>query len=264
MWLEPDDDAVFNLIDHFSRIIEAIVDDTWMHYRIGWRDPKDADSKKKVFVLARDDVKQPVLNRNPRVFFLQSHQLGAKLLAIRDHIIQSLRGFDFTITTPVLRANFPDYLVGEPGSGINELFPPPQRGRPKKRKADSDGDYLPQAKVVRSLRRKTSQQPADHHTNDSSDEKKMVYAVSEIFLEAMDQTSRQIYVFVSWQGWPINASSWNRLSDLTPETRTIWQREKESLFPFVLSREMPVLDIIGSSMKEQRIIPELVDDISSN
>ena len=77
-------------------------------------------------------------------------------------------------------------------------------------------------------------------------------------------------MFVSWQGWPLTAASCNRLSDLAPGTLTIWQLEKESLFPFVPDGEMPVLDIIGSSkLKERSVnssfrIPELVDDISSN
>ena len=87
----------------------AIVDDSWKNYRIGWRDPKDADKKKKVFVLARPDVKQLVINRNPHVYFLQYHQ----------------RGFEFATTTPVLQATFSDYLVGEPvlGSMSYSLHP---------------------------------------------------------------------------------------------------------------------------------------------
>jgi hypothetical protein len=177
------------LVDHFQSTINAISDDSWRHYRIGWRDPKYPESKKKVFVLARADVKELVINHNPKVFFLQYHQLRAKLQVIRDRIVQSLRGFDFITTTPVLQATFPDYLVGETDSGINELFRPPARGRPKKRKRGADIDYILPLTLVRSTRRKTSKRPATHVVVDSSssDDKK-VYAISEIYLEAMDQS----------------------------------------------------------------------------
>ena len=130
-----------------------------------------------------------MLNRNPKLFFLQYHQLGAKLQTIRDHIVQSLRGFDFDDTTPVLQAAFPAYLVGEPSSGIDDLFSPPRRGRPKKRKVDADVDYVPPATLVRSIRCKTAHpRPAPADDSSSTDEKK-IFVVSEILLEALDQTS---------------------------------------------------------------------------
>ena len=34
---EAEDKAVLTLTTHFKKVIETICDDTWRHYRIGWR-----------------------------------------------------------------------------------------------------------------------------------------------------------------------------------------------------------------------------------
>ena len=93
-------------------------------------------------MISKDELKDSrLLDANPEPFFLGYHRLGQKLQDVRLNVI-----------IPQIRVSeiyFSDEFIGIPDSGVNELFPPPKRGRP--RKADSkkrqreepDLDYEP-------------------------------------------------------------------------------------------------------------------------
>ena len=238
--VEPDDEAVSSLADHFRTVIAKIADDSWRHYRVRWL----SSEKKQLFAVGSEHLsKSMVVDRNPKFFFLQYHQLGERLQSIRDKVVSSFRNYNFQEATPVLQRLFPADLVGKPGSGIDGLFPPRRSGRPKKRKQpDEDLEYVPLAVLKRSMRRRTAKRQnkdADPLIDASSGEDVKFHPIAFIHLQAQDATSGKVYVFVEWEGWPLTASSWILLSSLAPATANAWRIEREMLFPLISDENFP-------------------------
>jgi hypothetical protein len=69
LWfVEPEDEAVKTLSEHFLGVIQDIVDGKWKHYRVSWR-----TGETKVFVVAKSDLDNSlVINRHPQPFWLES------------------------------------------------------------------------------------------------------------------------------------------------------------------------------------------------
>ena len=136
----------------------------------------------------------------------------------------------------MLESMFPAYLVGEPGSGIDELFPPRRPGRPKKRKQpDDDLEYVPLAAAKRSMRRRrTKRHNADPLVEASSGEDIKYHPIASIHLQAQDEKTGKVYVFVEWEGWPLTSSSWILLSSLAPATTNAWRLEVNCFSHFIL------------------------------
>ena len=116
----------------------------------------------KLYVISLDELKKlRILDQDPQPFFLGYHRLGQKLFDLRLKVIQTFRNFDFAEFTPIVQEHFPDLDLGVANSGINELFQPPRRGRPRKadikkrKQRNMDVEYLPNnTSQGRNLRRR--------------------------------------------------------------------------------------------------------------
>jgi hypothetical protein len=216
--LEPDEEAVVVLEAHFRGVMDGIVKDTWRHYRVQWN-----SEGKKIFAIASDELKSSlVLDRQPVPFFLSYHRLGQSLQDIRDKVVNSLRVYTFERITPLIEEMFGADYVGHPGSGVEELFPPRRPGRPKKRKQSAqDTEYVSQAVLKRNMRRRKTRRTvtgvAPVIEASSSDENKII-PIADIHMQARDAKSSTMFVFVEWEGLPLNESSWIPLRNLVGVT----------------------------------------------
>jgi len=156
----PDDEAVATLAHHFTQVIDQILADNWAHLPHDWISKK---KKQKVYVISPEEANESrTLENGPQPFFLAYHRLGQKLYELRLTIIRSFQKYEFTRVTPISHEIFTDVVMGVADSGINELFPPPKRGRPskadkkKRKRKDFDVEYIPTnvSSQKRNLRRR--------------------------------------------------------------------------------------------------------------
>ena len=125
--LDPAEEAILKLTNHFHAVIDGILDQSWRHFT-------SSRTRKGV---GRFSYELKVLNTNlvfngrPYNFLLQPQSLHKQLVLTRDKVVKSLRQFDFELYTPVLSAVFGPTAVTSQGSGIDVIFPrkPLERAR---------------------------------------------------------------------------------------------------------------------------------------
>jgi hypothetical protein len=122
---------VATLVEHFNTVISNIVDGKWYHRPSRWISKKD---QQKLYVMDRKQLQEDrVLDMNPQPFFLAYHRLGEKLYKLREKVVLALRQIDYEKLTPIITRVFGSTeFIGVEDSGVNELFKPPTRGRPRK------------------------------------------------------------------------------------------------------------------------------------
>jgi len=207
-------------------------------------------------VISKDELEDSrLLDANPEPFFLGYHRLGQKLQDVRLNVIVSFRKFEFPKYTPVIQELFSDEFIGIPDSGINELFPPPKRGRPRKadskkrQREDPDLDYEPIDKPQkRNLRRRTQKRNVTGKgpvVDQSSSDSNKVLNISDILLQARDMKTGIWKVFVEWEGLPLQEASWIPLVNLQGLSSQWWQLLRESRYPQFDDMMFPSLPISG-------------------
>lgn len=253
-FVDPEDPAIAVLVEHFRSVVGSIVDDRWRHFASRW---VSGESKKKVSVMGLQELNKALeLNRQPTPFFLGYHRLGHKLQDLREKVVVSLRKFDFDVVTPLVTEIFSADFVGIASSGVDELFPPPRRGRPRKadqksrkRPRDDDLDYLPQLTLPRSIRRRRTKRFATGKgslADVSSETDNKVLPIADILLQARDIKSTTVNVFVQWEGLPLNESQWIPLRQLTQDTAAIWLVDRETRYASFTDGDFPDLPISGA------------------
>ena len=238
---------------HFTQIITDIVDDKWSHLPAQWISPK----KQKLYVISPTDINESrTLDQDPQPFWLGYHRLGQKLFEIRLKVVQTFRKFKFEKYTPLMQEHFPDVDLGLGNSGINELFVPPKRGRPRKadikkrKQRDMDVEYLPSSTSSRgrNLRRrgpkrlKTGKGPV---VDQSSSDSNKVLSVADILLQARDVKTGKWKVFVEWEDRSLAEASWTPLNYLSRESTQWWQLLCECRYPLLTEKMFPSLAISG-------------------
>ena len=160
LFVGPQDPSVTTLVAHFKNVITEITDGKWSHRPSKWISKKD---KQKLYVMERKQLQEDrVLDPDPQPFFLAYHRLGEKLYRLREKVISAFREIKYDKLTPIITKVFGSTeFISIEDSGINELFPPPRRGRPpkadskKRKRQDFDVDYKPTTTSShRNLRRK--------------------------------------------------------------------------------------------------------------
>jgi hypothetical protein len=251
--VDPADDAVAILSEHFKHVISGICDGTWKHYARETRRPRRTGSDAKLPRAAKFNWRKVeleaklVLDVNPTPVFLQPRHLQSRLMAIRQKVIDSFHTFNFDHYTPRIRDVLGDAFVGVANSGIDALFPRRPRGRPRVAKLasritlradDADDD----------IDRKHSDSflpaPADYSSSNSlpsADNR-----IQDILFQAIDVKSKRTYVFLQWKNGELSDGTWAKHSSLTGPTMDWWDMEVEKRWPMVdLSQEAPELRITG-------------------
>jgi hypothetical protein len=252
--VESEDEAVAVLASHFTQVIDHILSDTWSHLQHDWISKK---TKQKVYVLSRDEADESRTHDNdPHPFFLSFHRMGQKLHDLRLTVIQSFRNYDFTRITPITLEIFPDGVMWVADSGINELFPPPKRGRPRKsdnkkrKRPNFDVEYIPTntSSMPRNLRRRGRKRlkPVKGPVVDiSSSDTNKVLTMADILLLARDLKTDHWKVFVEWDDRPLKEASWTPLTNLSKEATQWWHLLRECRYPQFDDNMFPSLAISG-------------------
>ena len=224
----PDEEAVDQLVVHFSAVIDSIVANTWNHY------PIHAKKRGKgPLVFHKTEMEQKkVLEMNPKCFLLQPSCLQLRTTGCRDSIVASFRMFAFATYNSVIPPLFGEDYVLHPGSGIDALFPPRPVGRPKKRRLAAKRDMK------------------DAETS----------SVLDILAQVIDSLTKESFVLVHWAGSAVQEATWTSMASLSADTRVWWSSEAERRFPFIdLAKESPVFRITGGPVTV--IFDESADDV---
>ena len=118
--LDPDDEAVDQLVSHFKDVINRIMKGDWKHSNIGL--PLHEGKKPKYSWVKKDIITRQVFHTHPHAFF----QSGLRLRILYDNILEkfckSLTRYNYKKVTPELVASFGPTSVGRTDSGIGNLF----------------------------------------------------------------------------------------------------------------------------------------------
>jgi len=233
------------------------VGEQWSHLPSQWI---SKSTKEKIYVIGREDMEESrLLDHNPQPFFLGHHQLGQKLQDLRLKVVESFRKFDYSKYTEHIQAIFSDDFVDLPASGINELFPPPKRGRPRKseskkrKRQKQDLDYIPiNESLHRNLRRRgqkriaTSKAPV---VDQSSSDSNKLLNMADILLQARDSKTGTWKIFVEWDDRPLKEASWITITNLPRESLQWWELLRECRYPGFNEDMFPSLAISGDSSR---------------
>ena len=116
---------------------------------------------------------------------------------------------------------FDEHFVLDPGSGVEELFPPRRVGRPKKQKLAAKRD------------RKASD-PTQ---------------LTNILGPAIDSATKDVYVLVQWAGETLEEATWTPFNCLSPNTKSWWVSQAELRFPCIdLEKDAPILRISATQL----------------
>jgi hypothetical protein len=230
--LDPDEDAVTQLSAHFLSVIHSIVNHTWTHYH---KQGKKKKGKKKGLVVfdQKELEKKRVTEMDPRCFLhLHPSYLRLRLSDCRASIVSSFRAFDFKAYNPVVSKVFGEHFVLDPGSGLEELFPPRRVGRPKKQK-------------LAAKRERKASDPTP---------------LTNILGQAIDSATKDVYVLVQWAGEILEEATWTPLNCLSSNTKSWWVSQAELRFPCIdLDKDTPILRISGGLVT--LIIDDSADEI---
>lgn len=271
-----DDEAVAILARHFDTCIDTIVAGTWQHHptrseiarrKAGGGDGDAKDAKKPIKKMYGQYLRdlQPVLNydNHPRLVWACSETIASYLNLCRTDVINSLARFDYKTTTPLIREVWPTLDLGVFDAGAPDVRGPVVR-RPisRKRRANSDLDYKHGSVLPRLGRRRNLRAPSKCVSPDDGSDfgsgSGKTFEVQDILLEAQDQRSGGLYVYVVWKGCPLSDASWIPYANLLVTVKSWWAVERASRFPGVdYSGIRPRLFIASRPM------PELIDDDSS-
>ena len=112
--VDPDDEAVTTLVNHFTQVIDQILADNWSHLPHEWISKK---TKQKVYVISPEEANESrTLENGPQPFFLAYHRLGQTFDSY-----SLLQKYHFKRITPISHV-----VMGVADSGTNELSPPPK------------------------------------------------------------------------------------------------------------------------------------------
>lgn len=195
------------------------------------------------------ELKDKVYDSAPTPILVSEHHLRRDLDLCRSAVQKSFVSFDYVRFTPLIRKVFPTLDVGVEDSEVEVPVAP----RPMKRKRD--GSYKPHGRLTAmaggrtSLPRRAAPNSVCDWPSSSSDEKHEMAecSVSDVVLEAMDTTTNEICLFVTWSGHDLSSSSWIPHSNLNPELLSWWQLEREVRFPGVEYEKIrPRLSIVTS------------------
>ena len=116
------------LIRHFRSVIDKILDGSWLHYS----EAKQTRGPGRVTYSMTHLEQHLVMDKNPRSFLMEPHTIRARARDAREQVARSFRQFDFHLYTAALSEHFGPEVCKELGSGIDEIVPPPVRGRRRK------------------------------------------------------------------------------------------------------------------------------------
>ena len=169
MLLDPSEESVPALVAHFSGVIDALVSGTWRHYPL---DRFRLGAARFVFDRQQLELKLTV-DKKPRSFFPQPIRLRQQLSDHISKVVRAFRKFDYKSYSPILAQVFGADAVADPGSGIEELFPPKPVGRPRKQRLEAK-------------------------TSGGS-----LRLIEDILFQATDGQTGSAFVMVYWKGRPI-------------------------------------------------------------
>ena len=246
-YVEDEDPAIATLAEHFTNVIHQISDGKWYHLPSKWTSKKDHTTVRVIDITYFENDR--VLDSTPEPFFLHHHRLGEKLFLLREKVALAFRQLDFDEITPLITEIFSTDFVGIADSGINLLFPPPKRGRPKKadskkrNRQDFDVEYRPTTiSSKRNLRRRTPKRMKSGKgpiVDSSSSDTNKVLSISDILLQAKDIKTGKVKVFVEWDDRPLADASWILLDNLNMESAQWWRLLKEVRYPLFHNNLFP-------------------------
>ena len=174
----------------------------WNHLPSKWTSTED---KRKLHIIDQKQVQDKrVLDAHPQPFFLFHHRLGEQLYHLRAKIVLAFR--EINHTKPLIPKIFgSDSFIGIESSGDHSrgLNVDDLKADSKKRKRqDFDVEYQPtNTSSQRNLRRKTPKRTAPSRgpvvALSSSDTDKILN-IKDILLQAKDERTGQMKVFVEW------------------------------------------------------------------
>ena len=222
--VDPDEEAVAQLVNHFNSVIDSLLAKSWKHYPI-------RSERKGPGPLMFDPTKmeKKFFQKTPTSFMLQPSTLSHRLLHYRATIVRSFRDFKFETYNPVISRIFDATFVADTGSGIDALFPPRHVGRPK--------------------RLRLSAKTESKHSATSP--------LLDIVGQATDAATKEVYVLVHWLNARSKEAMWIPTSNLTDVTQNWWLSELEKRFPWIDLAKETVLRISGGPVT-------LIDDDSSD
>ena len=196
--VDPSEEAVPRLVAHFQSVIDAILAGTWKHYK-STRSRRGAGR----FVHDRQQLEEKLtLDQSPHCFLLQPLSLRSRLTEARDNMVNSFRRFDFKLYSPVLANVFGAEETANPGSGIDEIFPPRPAGRPRRQRLEiKDGDKL--------------------------------VSIAQIIFQVYDHKTNRPHVLTTRPGK--EPPCWVPMDQLSPTTLDWWNKQKELQFPLSIS-----------------------------
>ena len=144
--LGDDEEAIPALTTHFKLVIKAIVEGKWLHYA----NPNRMGTPLINWFSKTQMAAKLTLDLHPKSFFLQPRLLAVKLTKIREAMVRSMRKIHYAkVTQAVTNAFGPEAVAS---SGIDDLFPPPRAGQPKKQVLISRLEMKQQVKRHKVLR----------------------------------------------------------------------------------------------------------------
>ena len=207
--LDPNDDAIAALSEHFLTVMDSLRSGTFRHYsaqryRVGTGK----------FVYDRKTLEGKLtFDKKPRCFLLQPLALRRKLSDSLSKVVRAFRKFDFTSYSSVLSRVFGADAIVDQGSGIDELFPPKSAGRPR----------LPRLEAMD--------------------------LIADILFQVRDGKTEAPFVMVCWKGQPLKSAQWVPVASLTQSTSQLWSNLLEQRFRSSIYKNAPTLRLTGGPVE---------------
>ena len=186
--LGDDEEAIPALTTHFKSVIKAIGEGKWLHYA----NPTRMGTSVFNFFSKTQMEAKLTLDLQPKSFFLQPRLLAVKLTKIREAVVRSMRKLDYAKVTPEVTNVFGPEAVGVASSGIDDLFPPPRAGRPKKQVLISRLEMKQQVKRRKVLRQEDMKGPSFVPGVSSSSQPHEATRISSILAQAVDSNQERL------------------------------------------------------------------------
>ena len=198
-------------------------------------------------------------DEKPEAIWVAQSQLRREFEICFNGLCSSFSRYDVDKVIPYINTIWPELDTTITGCVVPEQFPVKNRRRARREKK-GDSAYRTSVPIPRMVRRRLRYPKQRTMIDGSSDEEFQTgtYTVRDIVLEAQDNKTKGIYLYVLWDSFDDNEGSWVPERDLNPATRAWWIEERMRRFPlcdyadlrptmYITSRPMPELIVDDSS-----------------